>query len=109
MSVIRDRTSAMETAHSALIYWSAEQGRRGLPTTSRTVDPAWFEDGESGRQEGWSLVCEFDAPPSEQGDPSQARVRFLIPDAPHDRLRPGVRLRLFERASQQCATVEILD
>ena len=38
-----------------------------------------------------------------------ARVSCLVPDAPHDRLRPGVRLRLFERATQRYATVEILD
>lgn len=99
----------MQRAHSAWIYWSAEQGMRGLPNRSQTVDPAWFDDAAPGREEGWSLVCEFDPPPSEQGDPTEARVRFLVPDAPHDRLRPGVRLRLFERATQQCATIEILD
>ena len=98
----------MERVHAARIYWSAEQRRRGLPTASRMVDPAWFAE-DDGCGEGWSLVCEFDAAPCEQGDPSAARVRFLVAEAPHTRLRPRVRLRLFERATGQHAAVEILD
>ena len=73
------------------------------------IDPAWFDETAPGTAERWSLICEFDVAPSEQGDPSEARVKFLMPDAPHDRLCPGARLRLFERASGQYATVDILD
>jgi hypothetical protein len=99
----------MGSAHSAWIFWSAEQATRGLPTVARAIDPAWFDDTQPGIGDGWSLVCDFDPPPSEQGDPTTAQVRFLVAEAPHDRLRPGVRLRLFERATNRYATVEILD
>jgi hypothetical protein len=54
-------------------------------------------------------MCEFDVPPSEQGDPSTARVQFMMEAAPHERLSPGTSLRLFERATLKHATVEILD
>ena len=99
----------MASPHSAWIFWSAEQHARGLPAIAQTIDPAWFDDAQPGRDDGWSLVCDFQSPPSEQGDPSSARVRFLVAEAPHARLRPGVRLRLVERATQSYATVEILD
>jgi hypothetical protein len=29
----------------------------------------------------WSLVCKFERPPSAQGDPSIAHVRYLVPNA----------------------------
>ena len=99
----------MASAHSARIFWSADLHERGLPAIAQTIDPAWFEDAQPGQDDGWSLVCDFERPPSAQGDPSTARVRLLVAEAPHDRLRPGVRLRLVERATQRYATVEILD
>jgi hypothetical protein len=55
------------------------------------------------------LVCSFDTVPAEQGNPSFARVRFMVENAPHELLRPGVTLQLFERATQAYATVQILD
>jgi hypothetical protein len=93
--------------HEARIRWSDDQVRRGLPTIERTIDPSWFIDGAS--DEGWSLVCEFRLAPREQGSPSLAHVHFAVDGAPHDRLRSGVSLRLFERETQSYATVEILN
>lgn len=99
----------MGRVHAARIHWSAGQISRGLPGVPRTIDPAWFADAGSRSEEGWSLVCDFDVPAAQQGDPSAARVHLLVDEAPHDRLRPGASLRLFERATQQHARVEILD
>ena len=107
--MIRHRLGAIEREHSALVHWSAEQIRRGLPSIQRTVDPAWFVEPGNGSEQGWSLVCEFDAPPELQGTPSRARVRFLVSEAPHERLGPGTRLQLFERPTGRRALVEILD
>ena len=99
----------MQTTHRARIQWSEEQVRRGLPSVSRTTDPSWFDGEGPGSEQGWSLVCEFDAPPAHQGNPSHARVAFLVDDAPGDRLRPGTRLHLFERGTGERAEVEILE
>src|SRR5687767_6275649 len=92
----------------ARITWSAEQVARGLPTWARTVDPAWF-DGDPAAAEGWSLTCRFESTPAEQGNPTLARVAFLVDAAPHERLAPGARLKLYERGTGQRADVEILE
>jgi hypothetical protein len=95
----------MSNEHLARIFWSDEQERRGLPAFTRTTDPAWLGPSE----DAWSLVCRFHASPREQGSPSIAKVSFLLEEAPHSRLLPGVKLRIFERSTQQLATVEIID
>ena len=82
--------------------------KRGLPSFQQTIDPAWLEGATSIHDDGWSLMCRFDVPPAEQGNPSVARVGFLLDEAPHDYLQPGARLRLFERGTSQVADVEIL-
>ena len=98
----------MSRGHLARVTWSAAQVRRGLPAFERTTDPAWFEADPPGA-DGWSLRCRFEPPPDAQGSPSVARVAFMMPHAPHERLAPGARLRLFERGSGGRALVEILD
>jgi hypothetical protein len=91
----------------ARIHWSAAQVRHGLPYVTRTVDPAWFV-GDPSNADGWSLMCRFEQPPSVQGNPSMATVCFVVAHAPHDRLRPGTELHLFERATGQRAALTIL-
>ncbi len=92
-----------------MIHWSSEQERLGLPEVSRGIDPAWLSGTSSKLDEGWSLSYEFNSPPLTQGNPSIARVQFLVDEAPHKQLAAGVSLWLFERATQQYANVEILD
>ena len=100
----------MGRVHTARIHWSSEQLRRGLPARAHTRDPAWFpEDAGPPVRDGWTLICEFAVPPSEQGDPSTARVQFAMDAAPHDRLAPGTSLQMFEPATLKHARVEILD
>ncbi|HJU69769.1 MAG TPA: hypothetical protein VJ650_16125 [Gemmatimonadaceae bacterium] len=99
----------MRRAHTARILWSPEQIARGLPGFTRTIDPTHFDGADPIRDEGWSLICDFDVPPAEQDHPSTARVRFMVDWAPHERLAPGTVLWMFERATQKHARVEILD
>jgi hypothetical protein len=78
--------------YDALVHWTDEsQEQMGSISVSRLVHPAHFvEDGPRWpTAEGWSVVLEFDAPPSIGATPSRARVSFLFPTAPHERLRPG--------------------
>ena len=97
------------TKRRARITWSPDQVRLGLPPISEIVDPCWLDDTVPVTREGWSLVCRFDPPPHEQGNPSTALVHFLVDNAPHERLRPGASLRLFERGTGAYANVEILE
>lgn len=99
----------MTSEHAARITWSSEQVRLGLPSFASTIDPVWLAADAARRAEGWSLVCRFEAPPLEQGNPSMAQVRFMMDGAPHEQLIRGVTLRMFERATGQLATVEILE
>ena len=93
--------------HPARITWSRQQVEHGLTDVLETIDPAWL-DVRTGGAEGWSLVCRFEPSPRLQGNPSAARVRFLVAEAPHPTLRPGVRLQMFERETGGYAVVEIL-
>jgi len=98
----------MQKTHTA-IHWSAEQLKLGLPLSGRRTDPAWFTEPGPGSEEGWSLVCEFEALPASPDEPTIAQVSFMVENAPHDRLRAGTRLQLFEQATRRCVLVEILD
>jgi hypothetical protein len=99
----------MSAAHRAKIAWSQQQIERGLPPLLELVDPAWFLGTDPSSDASWSLRCQFDVAPSRQGNPSDARVQFLVDAAPHERLKPGVVLELFERSTQARARVEIID
>jgi len=85
-----------------------QQLRSGLPAITETVDPAWLYDATPPHDDGWSLVCRLDPSPKAQGNPALASVHFLVADAPHNRLEPGARLRLFERGTGGLALIEIL-
>lgn len=98
----------MEREHTARITWSDAHLRRGLVARAEWIAPAWFV-GDPPGADGWSLVCCFDVPPAAQGSPSTGRVRLWMAHAPHERLRPGAVLRLFEDATFELATVEVLD
>jgi hypothetical protein len=98
----------MANEHRALIHWSATQVHRGLPDATELIDPAWLEGTLPRVDEGWSLVCRFESSPATQGNPSVAWVHFMMPAAPHDALRPGMSLHLFERGTAREARVEIL-
>ena len=99
----------MKRTHTAKIHWSEACERHGLSSRTRAIDPAWFSAPGVGSEEGWSLVCDFDAPASTQGNPSIARVQFMVEEAPHERLVPAATLQLFEPATGSRARVEILD
>ena len=94
--------------HTARIFWSDQQIAKGLPDIAHTTDLSGFPDDPAG-PEAWSLMCRFEVSPRAQGSPSLAKVRFLVEAAPHERLIPGAKLKLFERGTHAHAKVEILD
>jgi len=94
----------------AKVYWLSpeEGGRTSLPAGKRYTTVSRFEeDTGAWLQEAWSIVLEFDEAPTDQGNPSMAKVRFLVEKAPVDRLRPGRAFALYE-GKKKVATVEII-
>lgn len=89
---------------------SPEDGGRGsLPGVSRYVTIGRFPQDGAGWPDGaWSVVLDFDPPPSRQGSPSRGRARFLMETAPLERLHPGARFELYE-GLQRVAHVEVLE
>jgi hypothetical protein len=94
----------------ARVHWipAAEGGRAFLPTGRKYATISRFtEDAGTWLQEGWSIVLEFDEPPSVQGNPSYVRARFLVEKAPVDRLKPGHSFALYE-GQKKVALVNII-
>ncbi len=108
--IVRELTASLRVVvdHRVRIIWSVAQVGCGLPTFTDTTDKAWVEDALPPSQ-GWHLVCHFDQSPRAQGNPSVARVHFLVDDAPHDRLVAGARLRMHQASTTDHAIVEVLD
>lgn len=97
----------MAATYPARITWSDEQVQLGLPSELETIDPAWESDAVPRVDDGWSLVCRFASPPSQQGNPSLAEVSFSMEETPYA-LTPGAVFNLFERCTGKYARVEIL-
>jgi hypothetical protein len=94
----------------AKVHWvlPEEGGRTSLPTGKKYSTIARFpEDTGTWLQEAWSIVLEFDEPPSAQGNHSMAKARFLAGKAPVDRLKPGRAFELYE-GKKKVAMVEII-
>jgi len=92
------------------VYWipPEEGGRESLPTGNQYSTISKFEeDVDTWLQEAWSVVLDFEKSPSEQGNPSFARARFLTSTAPAERLKPGRTFELYE-GKKKVAIVKII-
>lgn len=92
------------------VHWipPEEGGRLALPSGKRYATISRFaEDADSWMQEAWSVLLEFDESPVEWHTPCLARARFLVEEAPTDRLQPGRTFELYE-GSKKVAVVEVV-
>ena len=93
----------MTPSQPAVVHWSAEK-LNNLPTSGQYITVARFPEDTSA-SEAWSVVLEI------KGDirarPCKAEVRFLMPNAPHERLKSGTRFELLE-GNKVTATVEVI-
>jgi hypothetical protein len=95
---------------NAKVQWfsSLLRGKHALPAGLRYIGIGRFaEDGPTWPDGAWSVLCRFDVPPAEQGNPSTAHVSFLVDAAPHDRLAPGAKFELYE-GPHAVASIEVL-
>jgi len=94
-----------------LVDWVPEEqgGRNLLPDSEWYITISRFsDDGPKWPDGAWSVGVRFDEPPRSQGTPSHGTARFMMEDAPHERLQPGTRFELFD-GPQKTADVEVLD
>jgi hypothetical protein len=102
---------AKEMINRARITWLPpdKNGRSALPAGRRYATISRFPgDGPEWPDGAWTIVIEFEKPPSEQGNPSLGHATFLSPDAPAERLHPGGVFELFE-GLRKVADVELLE
>ncbi len=93
----------MSERYRARVEWvfAEEGGRQSPPHSTRYITISRFpEDGPGWPDGAWSIVVEFDEPPSTSKSPSYGTVRFLMNTAPHERLYPGAEFTLYEGLSR---------
>lgn len=94
------------TMADALVYWEKLDRPNWPPSGPEYSTVSRFEEDEDWPDEAWSVVLHFDESPRDQGSPSRGTVRFLVADAPHDRLVPGAKFQIYE-GRVRTATVEV--
>lgn len=90
------------------VYWTPrEHGGRDEPFAGVWYSTsAKFPEQTNWQVDGWSVVLEFETPPSEQGSPSIGKVSFLVDEAPDEWLFPGQIFEMYE-GKRMTAKVEV--
>jgi hypothetical protein len=99
----------MTKSVQARVTWvpAALGGRSAPPAAGRYSTVSRFDDPRADWSHvAWSVVLELHGPADGAGV-SRADVRFLVPEAPHELLRPGARFDLYEGA-RRVAQVDVL-
>ena len=95
----------MTQSHPVIVQWSDEK-KSALPTSGEYITVARFEEDRSAwPAKAWSVALQIHGDVTAQ--PCRADARFLSQDAPHDRLRPGVRFELLE-GTRVTAVVDVV-
>jgi len=96
----------MKAAIKVNVVWSNEKIGR-LPTSGSYATAAKFaEDADTWPREGWSIVLEFQ-PENAKARAFEAVARFLVPNAPWERLKTGCVFELYE-GTRKTAMVTVL-
>lgn len=95
--------------HTIRISWCGHREHNPPDVLTYLPISRFAEDGPDWiKKPKWSLLLQFETPPSEQGNPSIGFARFFVDDAPHEKLAPGVTFHLYEGPA--CvAEAEVLD
>jgi hypothetical protein len=91
-------------SHEVNVIWQGDKANH-LPTGLQYITVAKFD--ESWIDEAWSIVLNFEIPPSQQGNPSKGYAKFLMPNAPLDKLFSGQLFQLYE-GNVLVAKVEVI-
>ena len=99
----------MTSSATAQVTWVPPHsgGRSVAPGPGRYVTVGRFDDPRADWSDAaWSVVLELHGPPDAAGV-SIADARFLVPEAPHDLMRPGTHFELYE-GDRRVAHVELV-
>ncbi len=80
------------------VEWLGEK-LQNLPNSSQYSTVAKFDNDKNFLDNAWSIVLEFLVPAKSQGNPSFATARFLMKNAPHEKLSENAMFELFEGKS----------
>ena len=90
-----------------IVTWLASKAAV-LPHGHQYITVAKFEeDKDTWEKEAWSIVLEFSEIPAKQGNPSRGTARFLVENAPIERLVSGKKFEMYE-GKTKVAEVEIV-
>lgn len=78
------------------VLWQGNKAQN-LPAGLQYITVAKFD--EDWEKDAWSIVLEFEKSPSAQGNPSLGYAKFLMPNAPKEKLSPGAEFELYEGKS----------
>ncbi|MEQ1561066.1 MAG: hypothetical protein ABL933_19310 [Methyloglobulus sp.] len=89
------------------VTWLASKAV-ALPHCHQYITVAKFqEDKEFWEKEAWSIVLEFNTSPAKQGNPCLGTARFLVENAPVERLIRGKKFEMHE-GKTKVAEIEII-
>ena len=94
---------------TARVTWvpAGSGGRSAAPGAGRYIAVARFDDPRADwSNAAWSVVLELHGP-ADADAVSVADARFLVPEAPHDLMRPGNHFELFE-GNRRVAEVDLI-
>ena len=87
----------MDKPATAMLSWVPHEkgGRRAFPPGPTYSSVVRFDEDNGWPTNAWSLVVEYIRSYA-AGQYVYARVKFLVPEAPHELLREGSRFQLYE-------------
>jgi hypothetical protein len=89
------------------VKWASDKMKQGLPSSKCYSTVAKFPDDHDWPENSWSIVLEFESPEIAHAKSFEATARFLMPNGPHERLKPGCVFEMYEGV-RQTATVTVL-
>jgi hypothetical protein len=97
----------MHNPVKVLVTWCPEKMKR-LPSSRQYVTAAKFVgDADDWHGQSWSVVIEFASPEISHAESFEATARFLVKNAPWERLQSECVFELFE-GSKKTASVRVL-
>ncbi|MFC5473995.1 hypothetical protein [Paraherbaspirillum soli] len=97
----------MATFVKVRVTWCSEKMKHLPSSRSYSTVAKFAEDAEHWPDTAWSIVLDFSSSVVAHAESFEATARFLVPDAPWERLRSGCVFELYE-GFKKAASVTVL-